>query len=331
MRDKKKITKRLLSQNIDESILEYVKNSIVNIEEPLELAIAVYIKLSELFWYSPSFVVENKYELIEDLDRITVEHNEIVCLHWAIMYSKMLDYYGIEHELCGSDEHLLVKMRIDKYLIFADATKYGVEDREYNLADLTNTKLGIKIKNFTSLSSERNKELDVVIERTYEKLGIPYFDDSRLEELLNKFKTYTRKRTANNILTNGYKINKSDILHRVRFINYFYGLSLKLHEVERLQFFSKYYNRVFEGFSFDNCRCLTLCEMGGKYHLVRLLVVEDDRKIDYYFLETENGFVEYTKEMLISEFLRRGIVFKYDICGVLGFEDSEVRMLSKRK
>jgi hypothetical protein len=71
--------------------------------------------------------------------------------------------------------------------------------------------------------------------------------------------------------------------------------------------------------------------MGGKYHLVRLLVVEDDGKIDYYFLETENGFVEYTKETLISEFLRRGIVFKYDICGVLGFEDSEVRMLSKRK
>ena len=89
--------------------------------------------------------------------------------------------------------------------------------------------------------------------------------------------------------------------------------------------------RVFEGFNYDNCRCLTLNELGHDYKLVRLLVVQDDAKNNYYFLETDNGFIEYDKDKLMDEFIRRGIVFKYDICCVLGFEDSEVRMLSKKK
>ncbi len=331
MSKKKDVMNRLLKQRIDYSIIKYIDDSIVGIEDKLEVAATVYVKLSEMFWYSPKFVVDNDYRLIEDLNKITLEHNEIVCLHWAIIYSKLLDRYGIYNELIGSDEHLMVKVVVDKYVLFTDATKYGFDEKEYQLADLTNAKLGIKVKNFSSLSDKRNEEIDVVLNRVYERLGIVYYDDERLERLLNKFHTYTRKRIANNLLNEGYKFNREDILYRVRFINWFYKMKIKLREVERLQFFAKYYMKVFEGFNYENCRCLTLCETNEKYHLIRLLVVEDDSKKDYYFLETENGYIEYNKDNLIEEFLRRGIVFKYDICGVLGFKDSEVKMLSKRR
>ena len=75
---------------------------------------------------------------------------------------------------------------IDKYVIFADATRYGVDDREYNLADLTNTKIGIRVKNFKTLSDERNKEIDLVFDKVYKKLNMEYYDESKIEELLNK-------------------------------------------------------------------------------------------------------------------------------------------------
>ena len=322
---------KLLKQDIDQSILKYIDESIKDISDKKEIAIAIYVKLAELFWYSPSFVVENDYSLIEDLSDITVSHNEVICLHWAIIYSKLLDRFGIDNDLRGDDEHLYVRIKIEKYVIFADATKYGAEEREYVLADLTNTKIGIKIKNFTTLSEERNKELNEIIDNVYDKLGIKYYDESRLEEILRKFSSYTRKKIAHNVLNEGYRIGREDILYRIRFINNFYRLNLKLREVERLQFFAKYYMRVFEGFNYDNCRCLTLNELGDDYKLVRLLVVQDDAKNNYYFLETDNGFIEYDKDKLMDEFIRRGIVFKYDICCVLGFEDSEVRMLSKKK
>lgn len=331
MSGNKNVMNRLLEQSIDESIIKYIDESLIGVDDKLEIAATIYIKLSEIFWYDPKFIVDNDYKLVNDLSNITLEHNEVICLHWAIIYSKLLDKYGVENSFLGDDKHLMVKVVANKYVIFADATRYGVEDRDYNLADLTNTKLGIKVKNFKSYSDARNKEISILLDNVYERLGIKCYDEDRIEKLLDKFHTYIRRKVANNLLNEGYKFNREDILYRVRFINWFYKMRLKLREVERLQLFSKYFMKVFEGFNYDNCRCLTLCETREEYHLIRLLVVEDDSKKDYYFLETENGFVEYNKEKLIEEFLSRGIVFKYDICGVLGFNNNEVKLLSKRK
>ena len=49
----------------------------------------------------------------------------------------------------------------------------------------------------------------------------------------------------------------------------------------------------------------------------------------FYFLETEKGFVEYEKKSLLEMFVEKNIYFRYDICCVLGFQDSEVKRLSK--
>ena len=331
MINNKKVMNRLLEQNVDESIVNYIDESLVGIEDKLEIAAIIYIRLAQLFCYSPTFVVDNDYGLVKDLDSITVLNNEIVCLHWAVIYSKLLDRYDVENSFLGDDKHLMVKVVANKYVIFADATRYGVEDRDYNLADLTNAKLGIKVKNFKSYSEVRNKDIAVILDKVYDSLGITCYDDNRMEELLAKFNTYAKRRMNRNLLNGMNKINRGDILYRIRFINWFYNMRLKLGEVERLQFFSKYFMKVFKGYNFENCRCLTLCETSEQYRLVRLLVIEDDNKEDYYFLETNSGFVEYNKERLMDYFLARGIVFKYDICGVLGFKDSEVKMLSKSK
>ena len=329
MKDNKRVTNRLICQNIDSSILKYIKESLVGFTDPLEIAIAIYIKLSELLWYSSTFVVENDYDLVEDLNKITVDNNEVVCLHWAVLYARLLDMYGVPNKLCGDDEHLMVKVLVDKWVISADATKYGAEYGDYILADLTNTKLGLKIQNFNTQSAARNKELNVIIDRVYDKLGIRCYDLTKFNRVLEKFKMYNRKRLASNVEGKNPILTRDDVLYRIRFINKFYNMSLKLREVERMQFLAKYYKSVFEGYSYENCRCITLCELGKEYHLVRLIVVECDDKEDYYFLDTENGFIEYDKDSLIDEFIRRNIVFKYEICGVLGFKDEDVRMLSK--
>ena len=80
MINNKKVMNRLLEQNVDESIVNYIDESLVGIEDKLEIAAIIYIRLAQLFCYSPTFVVDNDYGLVKDLDSITVLNNEIVCL-----------------------------------------------------------------------------------------------------------------------------------------------------------------------------------------------------------------------------------------------------------
>ena len=329
MKDKRKVTNKLMNENVDSSIIQYIDDSIKGIESKLEIAIAIYIKLAQLFWYNSAFVVENDYSLIEDLSAITMDNNYVVCLHWAIIYSKLLDRYGINNRLCGDDEHLMVKVIVDDYVIFADATKYGVDYGEYMLADLTNAKLGIKINNFCILSESKNKELDSLINSVYSKLGMKYYDLSRVEQLINKFKKYAITRLKRNEEKGLPRIDRKEILMRIKCINSFYHLDTNLHEVERMQFFSKYYSEFFVGFDYDTCRCITLSELDDNYSLIRMIVAKDDLDNIYYFLETEEGFVEYEKNKLLELFEERNIYFRHDICCVLGFQDSEVKRLSK--
>ena len=115
--------------------------------------------MCELFWYDSSFIVDDDYSLISKLSDITVANNKVICLHWAIIYSRFLDMYGVDNELLGSDKHLSVKVNTKDFIMFADATKYGVEYRDYELSDFTNAKLGFKICNLATLSKERNKDL----------------------------------------------------------------------------------------------------------------------------------------------------------------------------
>ena len=329
MKDKRKVINKLMNENVDNSIIQYIDDSIKGIESKLEIAIAIYIKLAQLFWYNSAFVVENDYSLIEDLSSITMDNNYVVCLHWAIIYSKLLDRYGINNNLCGDDEHLVVKLFVDDYVISADATKYGVDYREYMLADLTNAKLGIKINNFHTLSESKNKELDTIINGVYSKLGMKCYDLSRVEQLISKFKRYARTRLKRNEENGLPRIDKREILMRIKCINNFYQLDTNLHEVERMQFFSKYYGNFFEGFDYDTCRCITLSELDDNYSLIRMIVAKDDLDNLYYFLETEKGFVEYGKNSLLEMFEEKNIYFRHDICCVLGFQDSEVKRLSK--
>lgn len=329
-KDNREYTNRMLEDSIDESIINYIDEYVDVTDTKLNIAIIVYIKLCELFWYDPEFIVDNDYDLVDSLSEISVENNEVICLHWAIIYARLLDRYGVSNELLGDDSHLRVRVNTSEFIMFADATKYGVECRDYLLSDLTNTKLGIKICNLATLSTEKNKELNVVIEEVYKKLGIPCYDMSRIDNLVEKFRIYIYRRLRRKEDNGEVVIDKKEIDKRIAFINRFYYVQKELHEVERLQFFSKYYRSVFEGLNFDSTRCLTMCECDGdKKSLLKLLVAKDDSGKVYYYLETEHGFAEYEKDELIDILVTRGIYFKYDRVGVLGFDDGEVKRLLK--
>lgn len=328
--DNREYTNRMLEDSIDESIINYIDEYVDVNDTKLNIAIIVYIKLCELFWYDSKFIVDNDYKLVGSLSEISVDNNEVICLHWAIIYARLLDRYGVSNELVGDDSHLRVRVNTLDFIMFADATKYGVECRDYLLSDLTNTKLGIKICNLETLSTEKNKELNVVIEEVYKKLGMSCYSIDRVNNLVEKFRVYAYRRLRRKQDNGDVVIDKREIDKRIAFINGFYFIQKELREVERLQFFSKYYRSVFEGFNFDTARCLTMCECNGdKKSLLKLLVAKDDSGKVYYYLETDLGFAEYEKEELIDIFVTKGIYFKYDRVGVLGFDDGEVKKLLK--
>lgn len=322
-------TNKLLEEKIDESFIQYVGSFIGDFSSDLEKAIAIYIKISQIFWYNPNFLVDRDYDSIDNLSDITMENNQIICLHWAIIYSKLLDIYGVDNKLLGDDEHLRVKVITSKYIMFADATKHGVEYRDYLLSDLTNTKVGIKINSLGTLSSTLNKELDKEIEAVYNKLNMKFIDTKRVDDFVEKFRVYNYRRMNNKEAEGLNKIDKKEIDKRISFINRFYYILKDLGDVEKLQIFTKYYKEIFEGFNFDNLRCLTLCEKNEHVcSLLKLIVVSDGDNI-YYYLESAYGFVEYSKDKLIDTLIERNIYFKYDRCCILGFKDEEVKKLIK--
>lgn len=331
MKDNMLITNRLLDDNIDDSIIECVKDTVSGLDDKLEIAVAIYIKLAQIFWYSPSFVVDNDYSKVEDLSKITLENNDIVCLHWAVIYSKLLNLYNIKNELKGNDEHLFVKLFFEEYLIEADATSYGVDYREYRLADLTNAKLDLMITGFKTLSTQKNESLNKIIKRVYNKIKIKFFDDNKLDRLLEKYRLYLYKRMVSKKEKGLPITDREEILIRILFLNRFYSMNSRLHSVERLQIFSKYYKHFFNGFDCDNSKCISLSEEdeNGK-HLIKLIVFKDCEDKFYYFLECLDGFVEYSKEDLLEEFKNRNLTMKFEIYKVLGFMEDEVKLLSKK-
>lgn len=331
MDDNMLITNKFIADNIDSSIIECIRDTVSCLDDKLEIAIAIYIKVAQIFWYSPSFVVDNDYSKIEDLSKITLGNNNIVCLHWAVIYSKLLDLYGIKNELKGNDEHLYVKLFFDEYFIDADATSYGVEYREYRLADLTNAKLDLMITGFRTLSTQKNEVLNKIIKRVYNKIKVKCFDENKLDRILEKYRIYFYKRMISKKEKGLPIIDREEILIRVLFLNRFYSMNSKLHSVERLQIFAKYYKHFFNGFDYDNSKCISLSEEdeNGK-HLIKLLVFKDCEGNFYYFLECSDGFVEYTKEKLLDEFKNRNLTMKFEIYKVLGFMEDEVRILSKK-
>lgn len=329
---KKDVMNKMIADSLDPSLIDYIRKSLENFSgTKAEFAIAIYIKLAELFWYDSKFVVDNDLSIIDELSAISVSNNEVICLHWAIIYYKLLDIYGIESKLLGNDEHLMVKVITEDFILYTDATRYGIGNRNYQLADLTNLKLKLKIEGIYILNEHLNEKLEQTINLVYEKLGIEVFDSEKINTLLERYRMYCCKRLSTKKEMGLNRIDKPEILKRIRFLNFFYKLKINLREVERLQIFSKYYKNVFEGFDFDNCRCITMSEQNSaELHLVRLIILADDLDNIYYFLESPNGFIEYTKEALLDEFVIRNIRFKYEISSVLGFCDNEVKMLSKK-
>ena len=102
-----------------------------------------------------------------------------------------------------------------------------------------------------------------------------------------------------------------------------------MHKVERLQIFSKYYREVFDDFPFEQCRSILLKEEAIEPKILRMLVIAEDSGIVHYFLEEENGFIEYSKKELLEIFKKRDIGFKNEFYEVLGFNEIEVGVYSK--
>lgn len=325
------VLNKLISENIHPSIIEYISEALINFSgNKIELAIAIYIKLAELFWYSPKFAVDNDYDIIDSLFEITLENNDVICLHWGVIYSKLLDMYGIENELCGTDAHVMVKIMFDDFIIYTDVTKNGFEKGTYQLADLTNLKLNLKISGMYTLSSKKNEELDRIIDKVYFKLGMKYSSTEKIDRLFHRFRTYADKRIKRN-KEQGFIVDANEIYARIRFINHFYNLNINMHKVERLQIFSKYYREVFDDFPFEQCRSILLKEEAIEPKILRMLVISEDCGIIHFFLEEENGFIEYSKKELLEIFKKRDIGFKNEFYEVLGFNEIEVGVYSKVK
>ncbi len=325
MKGNRDYVNRLLQDNVDESIINYVSKSLDKLGNQLEIAIGIYIRLCKIFSYNSKFVVDQDYSLIDDLSKITVDNSEVVCLHWAIIYSKMLDMYGIKNELIGDDSHIYVKVCVDDYVIHVDAVEYGNIKGKYVVSDLALSKVDLKIRSFNTLSKEKNKELSRIIDDVYKKLNIKIYDTEKFEKILDKYKRYLKLQRISRLGDENSLIDREDIISRISFINHFYPLGKDIPKVEKAQFLVKYCASLFEGFDCLNFRSVSLKEYGENYGLLRLIVCKDREKNYYYFLESSKGFIEYTKEEILDLIEEREFYFKNNVYGCLGFETNEIK------
>ena len=138
------------------------------------------------------------------------------------------------------------------------------------------------------------------------------------------------------------RIDRKEILMRIKCINSFYHLDTNLHEVERMQFFSKYYSDFFVGFDYDTCRCITLSELDYNYSLVRMFEeFDNDAPCSYRlagYLEdldkiNESTLYEYYKDMIEQDLVDVFVLgdFNEDDISNIFREVFKVRTLKKVK
>ena len=282
---------------ISDSIKEYVNNNISECKNKLELAYTIYILLGKALYYSPSYYKNKSKDLLPDLSNITLDNPYVNDDTWSRLYSELLKEYGIESEILGNKQKR-VEFNVYKYKIRTDATVYSPDDVFDVSSDLTNIKFGLGVSHFQLINNQYRKSFILITDKVNERFDIIKGTSFKVLETIKS----------------NIDRNKDRIKYGMDFYNEYYKLCDG--EVERRQFFERYYPLLF-GY-YNN----KLIEFEDDSILGRhLLIFGDD-----YYLETKDGFINLDYEKLL-ELVDNNIIHIDDSIFI---QDNEKKHIKKR-
>ena len=314
-------------EDVNPDIVNYIKKNLPNtLKSDLEKAIGIYILLAQALRYAPIYTLtEEIYDTNPYFD-VTLDNNEVVCVHFSIIYHKLLDMYGIENNLAGHvDYHMYVNLNFGSMMIRADATRYGYYNDQLELSDLTNTKYGFMIEGFyiydrkyfdSNYIDYDNVKLHNAILEVYKKMKLKTDVKSKIIEFINKYQKveFTKIR----------EVNKSVFDERIEMLN---GM-FKFHEqtTENTQFFNWMIHSVFYDIAETRAENISLYrKTDNGIELSKLLVLYEEDNTPYYYLYSDGKIVNYDVDTVIDVILRDGWCFKHQTdIDALRIEDDEL-------
>ena len=165
---------------VDSELEKEILGTIPSDFNELEKAIYVYIKMCKLLTYDEEFfaVKQNgplsiKHKLIENISKITLTNNKVVCYEFNSMFAYFLNKLGIKYQLFigtvdgnglhgeqefspeynwYSEGHVFLKFRSGKFLVSADAV-VSIIDGDMVQAKLNQPLKGLRCRNVNVKSS----------------------------------------------------------------------------------------------------------------------------------------------------------------------------------
>lgn len=302
-----------VNDDLSLEFVEYIKNNLPdNLESNLEKAIAIYVLLSKVLVYSPIYTIHEELSETNPYSSVTPNNNEVVCVHFSIIYNKLLTMFGIESNLAGDiNSHMFVNLNFGTMMIRADATQYGFYDDKFNLSDMTNMKYGFRIEGFkifpqfyavNSYPIFLQDKLDKIIDRVYSKMNLILDRKEKLNDYIDKF----QKREFGI----GIEVNKEDIDRRIGELNSF--PTIINGKVEDTQFFNMLVTSFFFDIAEERLENISFYKnVDGKIVLTKMLVIYDEERIPYYYFFRNGKLVNFSVDDIVDIILNEGWLFKY--------------------
>lgn len=196
-----------INSELKEKILEGMPNNISKLEQ----AIYIYIKMCKLLSYDEEyFAVNQSNQLVNKhiheshIINITPTNNHAVCFEFNLIYSKLINELGINHEIVTPGVfgygfgHASLSFRCDKFLVSADSVT-SILDGDMVRAKLNYSLKGLKCMN---KNSETVLEFKAILNKIYtlvadqekkqnEKNNTIVGHDLSMSELLNEYSKVT--------------------------------------------------------------------------------------------------------------------------------------------
>lgn len=322
-----------INQNVSNELVKYIADNLPSdLNTSLDKAICIYVLLCKVLKYDTDYVVYGDVNRTNSISDVTPTNNEVVCYHFAKIYSDLLSLYGIQNEMRGMvNNHMYVSFNYEDMIITCDPTKSGHYTAGYCMADFTNVRFGYLLNGFTAMPYDADinkvdgirKGLRKSIKEAYKRLNINYCAGYKISEVLNKI--YNRENERSPFYTKDRILRMFDSINCVRF--------LRDCDVENAQILNKITTSLFRDIWDERTENITLYkEEGGKVRLTKLAVVYDEDLRPYFYLLVNGKLVKMTRLQLCDYLINEGWYFRYppDI-DALGIDDmNKVNRLYKQ-
>ena len=219
----KTIDKEKDKVKVNERFHDYIMSDMEGLSL-LEKSIYIYIKMCKSFTYDEEFYASGqtglptlKHRDINNIEKIDLTNNKIVCYEFNAIYAKFLSELGINYISItrGGNEygtgHAYLTYRIGKYLINADSVESIIR------GDLFQAKLNLPLNGLVCKNAnlDTKSEFSSIVDKVYKRfIGYNTSSNISFEDIKNEYESLCSKRSIPleervSILIN--KVNGADL------------------------------------------------------------------------------------------------------------------------